>query len=273
MITKTKTKKRIRKMIKRIIKKPTYFFSFKNRTNVCPQHRNSFTLIELLVVIAIIALLASMLLPALQQARDAARTIKCASNLKQIGLAFQMYANDWDGWLPAVQIPYGVAPTALRYGGNWCSRLVEGVYGVDCAPGYNTNGEQTTFVFYSGGGRTIFHCPVVGPNVRRLRTYVMNGYVTSSVLSHAEKKMDKQADPSRTLLIIDGYSAILTSSRYSNLASTTSYWNGTLSSGAPDWRHTDNTRANVLFVDGHVASVGNQEPNWTTGESDDFRLW
>lgn len=62
--------------------------------------RRGFTLIELLVVVAIIAILASMLMPALSRAREKARQSICVNNLKQLYLALRMYAEDFDNWCP-----------------------------------------------------------------------------------------------------------------------------------------------------------------------------
>ena len=76
--------------------------------------KQGFTLIELLVVIAIIAILAAILFPVFARAREKARQASCTSNLKQIGLALQMYSSDYDGLLPlANQYPGTDGPPGL----------------------------------------------------------------------------------------------------------------------------------------------------------------
>lgn len=75
--------------------------------------RSAFTLIELLVVIAIIAILAAILFPVFAQARESARQVQCASNMRQLGLAMRMYITDNDEtWFPSVHLDYrdGFAP-------------------------------------------------------------------------------------------------------------------------------------------------------------------
>jgi prepilin-type N-terminal cleavage/methylation domain-containing protein/prepilin-type processing-associated H-X9-DG protein len=109
------------------------------KTTAGSNARQGFTLIELLVVIAIIAILAAMLFPVFAQAREKARQASCQSNLKQLGLAFTSYAQDYDETLPTT---WSNEPTAAVK--SW-DRAIQPYVGVRVAS-YNND-------------PTIFRCP------------------------------------------------------------------------------------------------------------------
>ena len=113
---------------------------------------NGFALVKLLVVIAIIAILASMLLPALNMARDKAKTIACASNLKQLGTATINYLGDYDA-----RIPFFLDLAAGKYRSvsapAWYTRL---------APYVNVKNSISNpwYYFEMQKAPTVFSCPM-----------------------------------------------------------------------------------------------------------------
>ncbi len=112
--------------------------------------KKSFTLIELLVVIAIIAILAAMLLPALAKARDAAQTSSCINNIKQQGLASQMYITDFLHFPPA---NYGQS-SAWNLGGVYYTHVIATYLGITVP-----DNAYKLPDFSDTTPTPIFHCP------------------------------------------------------------------------------------------------------------------
>ena len=201
-----------------------------------------FTLIELLVVIAIIAILASMLLPALNQARNKAKEVYCKNQLKQFGMSYQFYENDFNG--------YRVPVSASGIGPWMRNRTFRSGLGITNTVSTSWTGTVANFYYYYPKK---FLCPgMVKPHIQdglynMSHSYGAN-YTDLSWGNDMMYRSNKIKNPSSKLELID---ATQWNVNLSNSGTSLSFPPGTLGKREA-YRH--NNGANIEFFDGHVDS-------------------